>query len=406
MIPHKFTIATWLLIFLVISINQLSAQQNAIPDSALPLISVRNKVIQVVSSNAKWQYLDLHFDTIPTGFVIDSSFVAEISIDHSAIGRRLHLQRSTVTQFFNLDQNITSGGISYITDDQFPFRCIFRRNLFNAPMVFARDSFINLTLIDNVLNARLEFMNCIFRKRLKIQQLEMTEAGSMSFQHSNLPDTVWFLNNTKLKNDVDFQLADYSEKTINICLYGSDISKLKLDYIHFRLFFDTTFFHGPDDSYDEKVAIYEALLNNFRSRGQLSSVENLDVEYRRFLSHHNWTSLFFYVHSAWNKCGYARTRVIFWTILIYFLFSWRTYYIIHKLNPDVYMVEKIPIPLPLKKAKRFWYACVYTANIFFRLTLKSENFVYERHWLAAYVFAMYVVGIVCLAYLADFVLHQ
>jgi hypothetical protein len=46
-------------------------------------------------------------------------------------------------------------------------------------------------------------------------------------------------------------------------------------------------------------------------------------------------------------------------------------------------------------------AIVYTANIFFRLTLKLENFKYERRGLAVYVFVVYLLGIVCLAYIAD-----
>ena len=67
---------------------------------------------------------------------------------------------------------------------------------------------------------------------------------------------------------------------------------------------------------------------------------------------------------------------------------------------------KQPRTLASNLGRRLWYAFVYSANIFFRLTLKVEDLQYNRIWATLYVMIMYTLGLVCLAYMANFVLQK
>jgi len=59
-----------------------------------------------------------------------------------------------------------------------------------------------------------------------------------------------------------------------------------------------------------------------------------------------------------------------------------------------------------RKIDRWWYSFIYTASIFFRLTLKLDNLKYtDKRW-TAYVMLVYLIGVVCLAYMANFVLQK
>ena len=77
------------------------------------------------------------------------------------------------------------------------------------------------------------------------------------------------------------------------------------------------------------------------------------------------------------------------------------------LNGKVYHVldlEEEAASLPWKK--RTHYAFLYTTNIFFPLKLELKNLDFGKIIPTAYVLFMYVMGILCLGYLANFILQK
>jgi hypothetical protein len=80
-------------------------------------------------------------------------------------------------------------------------------------------------------------------------------------------------------------------------LLNTDVSKIKMDYFRFKLYFPDSVAQYGDTMRtflpvreDEKEALFESLLANFKNRGQLESLELLDVDYRQYQASKHWYS--------------------------------------------------------------------------------------------------------------------
>ncbi|WP_419701792.1 pentapeptide repeat-containing protein [Mucilaginibacter sp. NFX135] len=106
------------------------------------------------------------------------------------------------------------------------------------------------------------FSNCIFRgfanftrvnfsKMLFFNFLNLKEKATFSFYQSELPDLLDLSRNPLITNKIDLTTCNFdhnkqyeysSRKWHYINLYASDISKIKIDYVHFRLCFYKNFY--------------------------------------------------------------------------------------------------------------------------------------------------------------------
>jgi hypothetical protein len=109
---------------------------------------------------------------------------------------------------------------------------------------------------------------------------------------------------------------------------------------------------------------------------------------------------------AWWAYGYEKERVFLWTIGLLFLFTIATYSKLKFLNEEVYPIENIPKDGYLNVGRKLWFALAYTATVFFQLTLKLEKINLQHRFAVLYVFLIYLIGIICLAYMANFVLSR
>lgn len=106
------------------------------------------------------------------------------------------------------------------------------------------------------------FSNCIFRgftnftrtnfsRVLFLNFLNLKEKATFSFYQSELPDLLDLSRNSLIPNKIDFTTCNFDQnkqyeysnrKWHYINLYASDISKIKIDYVHFRLCFYKNFY--------------------------------------------------------------------------------------------------------------------------------------------------------------------
>jgi len=204
-------------------------------------------------------------------------------------------------------------------------------------------------------------------------------------------------------------------------LLGSDIPKLHLDYLHFRLLLpDSTLiqplnlqFNKKPISPDEKASIYESLLNNFKTNGQTESFQLLDIEYQEFKWKHSRASFLTWLPKYWWNFGYDKEYVFLWTFVFLFIFTFFTYFFIYDLNTKVYPVDKIPAYTywePKLTVKRFWqrlwFSLMYTSVIFFKLSLDIKKLEFKKIGGTFYIIIVYTFGLLCLAYMANFVLQK
>jgi uncharacterized protein YjbI with pentapeptide repeats len=282
---------------------------------------------------------------------------------------------------------------------------------------------------------RVDFTNTRFSNNAIFRSVDLSSGSRLDFTGAVLPDTLDFSAVNHIPDDIDLTTANFTDPTHFdsagrlpyrkhvIYLYKSDISRFHLDYAHFKLLTDSTLFvdstldlRRTGITEDDADGMYEALLNNFKSRGQNESYKLLDIEYQKFKWQYGWASPLAWLPERWWNFGYNKEYIFYWTGVFLLLFTCITFFILDYLNTRVYAMKNVP-PLgrPFDRhsavyvrnlGKRLWYAFVYSANIFFRLTLKIEELHYNKFWATLYVMLMYTLGLVCLAYMANFVLQK
>lgn len=288
-----------------------------------------------------------------------------------------------------------------------------------------------------------DFSNCTFQgdvnfidvmvNKVNLSNLKLADKSVISF-HNSQAIVLDFSFNPKISNEIRLvdafgPLNPDSSKSPNPCLinlYRSDISKFYLDYHNFKLYFppyhdETSNGDSTEISYDEKIVIYEALLNNFKLHGQADSYQLLDIEYKTFKydSEKHW--FYKWLDRYWWNFGYNKEYIFNWTGCLLLIFTFINMFFVTKLNNGTYLIESIPKGLSRFKSlttfrallknlmtllERFWYSLVYTMAIFFKVTLKIENFKFNNKVAVIYLFAIYIAGLVCLAYMANFVIQK
>jgi uncharacterized protein YjbI with pentapeptide repeats len=321
------------------------------------------------------------------------------------------------TDFYNEDIFTSRDTVS--TTTVFYSDADFRSDEFLDSVVFYYASFRGAT----------DFTDALFTNYAAFRGMALTPKSRLDFTNAVLPDTLDLSENHNLPISIDLTTANFTDPTRYdstgklpyrrhaIYLYKSDISKFHLDYAHFRLITDSTLgVPRKKITEDDAEGMYEALLNNFKSLGQNESYKLLDIEYQKFKWQHSWASWLVWLPESWWNFGYDKEYVFRWTGWLLVVFTAITSLFVDYLNTGVYAMNNIPIQgRPFDKkllttisklAKRVWYSFVYSANIFFRLTIKVENIYYNKFWGTLYVMLMYTLGLICLAYMANFVLQK
>jgi len=278
---------------------------------------------------------------------------------------------------------------------------------FKKQATFLGTNFFGYTSFYNTyFNGYSDFGNSKFGLIANFSAIRIGDSASFDFRQALLPDLIDFSENVNIPRIIDLSNANYSDPSRYhkntgyyikhlIRLRGSDVSKFTFDYHYFTL--DTSRM-----SDDEKAGQYEALLKNFDQRGRKESYKLLDIEYQRF-KHPN----FAWINHWWWNYGYDRWYIILWIIAFTIVFTIITEIFYNALNSKVYSFDNMSDQIPWRQfGMRTWYSFLYTSAIFLRLTLRIENFNFKNKAGVVYIFLVYTVGIVCLGYLANWVLQK
>jgi len=301
--------------------------------------------------------------------------------------------------------------------------------------------------------ALVDFQYAHFKKKIALRNLSVYPKFRFDFNNTVLPDTIDLSNNpvlsVELLSTIDFTLADsldgeikptrtgfwkasvnlvkqyfypndpcFGPKKIHwINFYNTDISRIKIDYSHFRLYFkdvDEQDKLHKELSYDIKESIYEQLLKNFKDRGQDDSYERLDIDYRWFKGRN--AVLITGINDWWWRFGYEKWRIFIHSFLVIIFFSVVNFFLMHKLNDKnrgVYHMELIPEFLPLNVSKnttyrllrRLWFSIIYTSSIFFLLTFKIDKIRFAK-LISLWIMFIYTIGLVCMGFIANLILQK
>ncbi len=368
-------------------------------------------------------------DTFPENLHVKSIFEEDVSFSKCKFwGEKSSFSGSGFNREANFSDDFFAGEAKFIKT-QFNDISNFSGTIFSKRVIFEKAKF----------QKNVNFYQCKFGNYAEFSTLQLGDSSTLNFQSAILPDTINFEGSQKIPLLIDLTHADYSGKKMSfitgealnphlINLYHVDISKLRIPYKYYKLYFN------PTITDDERTVVYEDLVENFNLLGMRESHKHADIEYQEFKWKKSIFSGLTFIPKYWWNFGYNKEYVFIWSFIFILIFTLFTFLKIDSLSQHVYAAENIPHFPPLKftsmaivkkgrdkqttslakgnisgiraLGKRMWYSFVYTASIFFRLTLKIENLNFKSLGGALYILFVYVVGVVCLAYMANFVLNK
>lgn len=250
------------------------------------------------------------------------------------------------------------------------------------------------------------FWGTKFTSSLDFTSTSLGDSAFFTFQKSILPDTIRISELFKIPNEIDLTQADYTHdlKKHLIFLNRMDFSKIRMDYRFFKLLFTNS--SGVEITNDEKEAVYEGLLKNFKDKGQTESYKLLDIEHREFELDKSFLGRFKWVPKYWWNYGYNKEYIFLWTLMFIVFFTIVNFFCLNYLITEVYPMSSIPVTYKSLWWQRGWYSFVFTSIIFLSLTLKMDRLNFRKRLGAIYLLIIYTIGIVCLAYIANFVIQR
>ncbi|MDB4918790.1 hypothetical protein [Mucilaginibacter sp.] len=297
--------------------------------------------------------------------------------------------RSNHVRYFSLDEDTIQREVSLLSGT-------FKDSVLLTGTYFKDD----VTLSSDTIGRYLSFNGSRFNGFLYIHNLTLPE--ELSFENVDL---------TNLKGEVDLTNYKPGKSLCWINLYGADISKFRIRFSGFRLKF-------PEGlSFEEKAYVYQQLINKMEKDGLYESHQALSIEFKQ-LKYQNDHSVFLnWLDKNWWGYGFNKFLIVRNAILICFIFFVINCFLFNKLLTDVYNIKAIAA-LDTRLKKRFEnkpryrsiimipVIFIYTSYIFWGLKLDVEKLTLKSIPLFVLVMFQYLSGIVCLAYLANFILSK
>ena len=308
-------------------------------------------------------------------------------------------------------------GVSTFENAQFHTNVVFSGSTFRSIANFKNVELQSSTNFDEVhfdsvvsfeaanFSGIINFQNSIFKTKLNLRNLTTTRNTMFDFSYCVLPDTIDISNNKAPNLMFNFTSANFTSRLntaidkydkhhINICNINSE--KFKIDYSHFVLYF-------PDNlSYNEKIAIYEGLRQNFIKNHQVEDLSLLDIEYNKVKwGHQNIAQKFLIVFSD-------PLNVLFFTIAFWLFFTAVNYFFVIKLNGEVFTITSFEQDYPYLRnrnairtcALKLFYSLIYTSIIYFSFRLDLGKFRFYNRPLLLWFGLIYSIGCINLFLLA------
>jgi len=198
-----------------------------------------------------------------------------------------------------------------------------------------------------------------------------------------------------------------------IFLYDFDLNSLDTRWLGYELF-------KPDSTMsDEKFnSIYLDLLSHFKSKGFDDSYVELDKEYRSWNNRRQGKPFKDWIQRTWSNYGYDKSKIVWNTIYIFLFFSFLNSLWLKTMSKYLYKDENVWKSAHKNRKKAKWTRWVfnippslfYTSRIFFALGFRYDNLIYKdklnngKVFYLLYFFAIFVIGLICLAYIINFVI--
>lgn len=168
-------------------------------------------------------------------------------------------------------------------------------------------------------------------------------------------------------------------------------------------------------SYQDSVEIYKGLTNHYQDLEE--DKMKYDVQLQRLLIHHNKEWFTGFIREKWNYFGYRRNLIFgnAWYLMLLFLSI--NFLVFPKLLHNGYVIEEFERSHKVIKYKyrnkpllieilSFFICIIYTFFIFWGLKLNFEKLKVAHVGFTILILTQYIIGIVCLAYIANIIIAK
>ena len=311
---------------------------------------------------------------------------------------------NTKTAFFTVDQCTLENGFNISANVHFQFIVLNSklsgRGYFDSPPDTTGTIYIEGNQFAS--NASLHFDGGVYKE--------------LEFQNDYLPDLVVF-DNTKFLSPANVQAYRKPIKPAKVWFNKVDPKQY---VINFQLTELLTI--EPDNSahthHDRVNQTFQQFLDLNRKSGHKNNLYWLDLQYQKFyhLQYQPSTTnkIAYYIKDRWWKFGHKKQRILINIGFFMLLFSLINFFFLKRLSTDVYEIKGITEQtkvvgnadgkVRLGLINRFWLSVYYTGIIFFGLKMEIGSLHFNRYYLVGYIFLIYTTGLVCMAFLANWVL--
>jgi len=341
----------------------------------------------------------------------------------SLIGVRLYLTR---VEIIGITGDHTNSDLDSVTVDELDVQSDARENMIDYLHVqrsrIKKLMFFNVQFPPQTSNTfrDLDLQNSILDSLFVTNS---TVSGQLSFNDMALPKYI-YLTDINFKGPASvidlthFRIGKQQDTCVlTIKDMGDGIGRIKLNYENFRLDFDST------AQVWQREQIYKQLLEQQQKDGFTFGFQRLDKEYKRFKylkdnktlgKFENW------LDSHWWDYGYDKFKVVtnsLWLFLIFFainlaLYSWMIrIYVPEKLKElDGRLTDQAA---EFKQARGLLFfllrvpaVFVYTFYLFWGVRLEIKEMEVRNPPVFAILIIEYVSGLICLAYIANFIITK
>ncbi len=285
------------------------------------------------------------------------------------------------------------------TSARFVLRALFNEVRFKSDALFNKVDF----------SGDLSFNNAEFGTLADFRGASF--GAGVDFNDALLPDRLNLSDVKFVAYELDLSSAKRNSGFCFVNLLGADISRVRLRYNIFRLWFPDSVCGSSGNwkgvKFEDKCNVYEQLLKNFETNGYTDSHEKLDIEYHqmRYAEKGQW--YWNLIQKYWWNYGYSKWYIFLWIGGLMTLFTLLNIGLYPHLSSNVYRIRSLS---ELQMPGGRWriivqplYALTYTGFIFFGVKIDPDGIKKVDGWLY-YIFFIYIVGLVCLGYLANYII--
>jgi hypothetical protein len=246
--------------------------------------------------------------------------------------------------------------------------------------------------------------------------LKNSRIDTLEFQNTILPDTI-VLKNLDLftmPGFIDFTHSQVSGNTNKLLLIGDiDFSKLKIPLTKYTIKIDN------EGDYEDQITLYQTVIKKLKESGLNKKAEALDKKYQEIQYKHNGNHIINFVSKHWWDYGYDKSKVVINSFYIYFIFFFVNLLAFNSItkvyyppNIESYNYSK-SVNDKVKHTNRFTKlifktpsVLLYTAFIFWGLKLDLKELKIKNWWALILVVFEYTIGVICLAYIANYIITK